>query len=98
MFCMYVHNFEGNLIVNKSELQYYDYSIAILSTLLLALMHVPNLVVMLVWFVWRMYGVLPYSDIDTPSPADSGRRSGRESGRQKAAWVEVVASSEAKQE
>jgi hypothetical protein len=39
---------EGNLVVNKGELQYYDYSIAVSSTSLLALMHVPNLVAALV--------------------------------------------------
>jgi hypothetical protein len=83
--------------VNKGELQYYDYSIAVSSTLLLVLTHVPNLVAAHVWFVWRMYEV-PYSDINTPSPADSGRRAGGERGQQRAeTGVEVVAASEAKQ-
>ena len=54
---------EGNLVVNKGELQYYDYSIAVSSTSLLALMHVPNLVAAPVWFVRRMYGA-SYADIN----------------------------------
>ena len=66
---------EGNLVVNEGELQYYDYSVAVSSTSLLALTHVPNLVAAPAWFVWRMYGA-SYSDINTPSPADSGRRAG----------------------
>ena len=49
--------------MNKGELQYYDYSIAVLSTSLLALMHVPNLVAAPVWFVRRMYGA-SYADIN----------------------------------
>ena len=52
-YCSYV---EGNLVVNKGELQYYDYSIAASSTSLLGLTHVPNLVAAPVWFVRRMYG------------------------------------------
>ena len=55
----YCSSVEGNLIMNKGELQYYDCSIAVSSTLLLALTHVPNLLVTPAWFVWRMYGV-PY--------------------------------------
>ena len=83
-----VVNVEGNLIVNKGELQYYDYSIAVPSTSLLALTHVPNLVAAPVWFVWRMYGA-SYADINTPSPTDAGRRTG--------AGVEMISASEAKQ-
>ena len=49
--------------MNKGELQYYDYSIAVSSTSLLALMHVPNLVAAPVWFVRRMYGA-SYADIN----------------------------------
>ena len=59
----YCSSVEGNLIVNKGELQYYDYSIAVSSTSLLALMHVPNLVAAPVWFVRRMYGA-SYADIN----------------------------------
>jgi hypothetical protein len=73
--------------VNKGELQYYDYSIAVPSTSLLALTHVPNLVAAPVWFVRRMYGA-SYADINTPSPTDSGRRTG--------AGVEMISASEAK--
>jgi hypothetical protein len=47
----YCSSVEGNLIMNKGELQYYDYSIAVSSTSLLALMYVPNLVAAPVWFV-----------------------------------------------
>ena len=80
---------EGNLIVNKGELQYYDYSIAVPSTgtSLLALTHVPNLVAAPAWFVRRMYGA-SYADINTPSPPDSGRRTGT--------GVEMIAALEAK--
>ena len=42
--------------MNKGEPQYYDYSIAVSSTSLLALTHVPNLVAAPVWFVRRTYG------------------------------------------
>ena len=76
--------------MNKGELvHFYDYSLAVLSTSLLALTHVPtgNLVAALVWFVRRMYGA-SYADINTPSPADSGRRTGT--------GVELIAASEAK--
>ena len=83
----YCSSVEGNLIVNKGELQYYDYSIAVPSTSLLALTHVPNLVAAPVWFVRRMYGA-SYADINTPSPTDSGRRTG--------AGVEMISASEAK--
>ena len=55
---------EGNLIANKGEQQYYDYSIAVSTTLLLALTHVPNLVAAPVWFVRRMYGE-SYSNINS---------------------------------
>ena len=67
--------------MNKSELQYnHDYySIAIMSAFLLALTHVSNLVVTTVWFLRRSYA-MPYIDINTPSPADSGRIVGRERG------------------
>ena len=67
--------------MNKSELQYnHDYySIAIMSALLLALTHVSNLVVTPVWFLRRLYG-MPYVHINTPSPADSGRKVGGERG------------------
>ena len=51
----YCSSVEGNLVVNKGELQYYHYSIAVSSTSLLALTHVSNLVAALVWFVRRMY-------------------------------------------
>ena len=85
--CDWVVTVEGNLIVNKGELQYYDYSIAVSSTSLLALMHVPNLVAAPVWFVRRMYGA-SYADINTPSPTDAGRRTGT--------GVEMIAASEAK--
>ena len=57
-------------------------------TSLLALTHVPNLVAAPAWFVRRMSGE-SYSDINTPSPADLGRRAGT--------GVEVIAASEAKQ-
>ena len=51
--------------MNKGELQYYDYSsIAVSSTSLLALMHVPYLVAAPEWFVWRMYGA-SYADINS---------------------------------
>ena len=70
--CILVSTVEGNLVVNKCELQYYDYSIAVMSALLLKLMHVFNLVVAPVWFVCHMFGI-PYADINTPSTADSGR-------------------------
>jgi len=83
----YCSSVEGNLIVNKGELQYYDYSIAVPSTSLLALTHVPNLVAAPVWFVRRMYGA-SYADINTPSPTDAGRRTG--------AGVEMISASEAK--
>ena len=59
----YCNSVEGNLIVNKCELQYYGYSIAVMSALLLALMHVSNLVVTLVCFVCCAYGI-PYVDIN----------------------------------
>ena len=59
----YCSSVEGNLVVNKGELQYYDYSIAVSSTSLLALTHVPNLVAAPVWFVRRMDGA-SYSDIN----------------------------------
>jgi hypothetical protein len=59
----YCSSVEGNLFANKGELQYYDYSIAVSSTSLLALMHVPNLVAAPVWFVRRMYGA-SYADIN----------------------------------
>lgn len=83
----YCSSVEGNLIVNKGELQYYDYSIAVPSTSLLALTHVPNLVAAPVWFVRRMYGA-SYADINTPSPTDAGRRTG--------AGREMLSASEAK--
>ena len=73
--------------MNKGELQYYDYLIAVSSTSLLALMHVPNLVFAPVWFVQRMYGA-SYADINTPSPTDAGRRTG--------VGVEMTSASEAK--
>jgi hypothetical protein len=60
----YCSSVEGNLIVNKGELQYYDYSIAVPSTSLSALTHVPNLVAAPVWFVRRMYGA-SYADINS---------------------------------
>ena len=60
-YCSFV---EGSLVVNKGELQYYDYSIAVSSTSLLALVHVPNLVAAPVWFVRRMYGA-SYADINS---------------------------------
>ena len=59
----YCSSVEGNLVMNKGELQYYDYSIAVSSTSLLALMHVPNLVAAPVWFVQHMYGA-SYADIN----------------------------------
>ena len=36
---------------------WYRYSIAVMSALLLALTHVPNLVVTLAWLVRRLYGI-----------------------------------------
>ena len=62
--CILVSTVEGNLVVNKCELQYYDYSIAVSNTSLLALTHVPNLVAAPAWFVRRMYGA-SYADINT---------------------------------
>jgi hypothetical protein len=50
--------------MNKGELQYYDYSIAVSSTSLLAITHVPNLVAAPAWFVRRMYGA-SYADLNT---------------------------------
>ena len=58
----YFSSVEGNLVMNKGELQYYDYSIAVSSPSLLALMHVPNLVAAPVWFVRRM-SAASYADI-----------------------------------
>ena len=72
---------EGNLLVNKGELQYryYGYSIAVMSALLLALTHVSNLVVTPVCIERRAYRI-PYVGINAPSPADSGRNGGGDRG------------------
>ena len=61
--------------MNKGELQYYDYSIAVSSTSLLALTHVPNLVAAPAWFVRRMYGAsYAYININNLPGTGTGRR------------------------
>ena len=75
--CLLTGSFvEGSLIIG--ELQYYGYSIAVMTALLLALTQVSsNLVVTPVCIILCTYGI-PYVDINTPSPADSGRKVGGE--------------------